>query len=98
MVLSRNATALLQRVMVVAPGCAKSLILLGCADCFKSGHRVRNRDGTSVWGCRGAVAHKVFHSRGGEKQKQSRIKNVAGKPERHLNCNQNASRRTADDG
>jgi len=67
---------------------AKSLILLGRADCSESGQRRRNQDTTSVWGDLRFVAHKVFHRHGGENQNHPRIKNLGHKPEYRLNCGQ----------
>ena len=88
LILSRNASRLLQRVMIKTVESAKSLILLECRDCSESVQRARNQDRTSVWGRRGLVAHKVFHSRGGEGQKRFRIKNLGGEAEHRLNCGQ----------
>jgi hypothetical protein len=75
---------LLHCVTTAADNLAKSLILLACLDCRESVQGVRKQDRTSVFGRARRFAHKVFHSRGGERQKRSRIKNLTAEAERRV--------------
>ncbi|HEX4234415.1 MAG TPA: hypothetical protein VH041_08905 [Caldimonas sp.] len=84
MILSRNASVLLQRVMMKTGERAKLLILLGSIDCPETGQRDWNQDRTSISGRASTVAHKVFHRCGGEDQKQPKIKNLQPEAEFRL--------------
>jgi hypothetical protein len=84
LILSRNAAALLQRVMMKTAERAKLLILLAGVDCRETVQGVRNRDRTSISARTAGLAHKVFHRHGGEDQKRPKIKNLQPEAEFRL--------------
>jgi hypothetical protein len=84
LILSRKASALLQRVMMKTGERAKSLILLRSCGCRETGQGARNQDRARISGRGAALAHKVFHRHGGEDQKRPKIKNLRPEAEFRL--------------